>query len=100
RENMGVLEGGLDVDLAQKALGTERGGELGPEHLDRDVAVVLPVVGMVHMGHAPGPDLTIEIVTVRKCGPQAINLVHDGGAHARPWWGARRGVCAPPVNSS
>ena len=35
-EDVGMLEVGGDPDLAEEPVGAERGGELGPEHLDRD----------------------------------------------------------------
>ena len=38
-----MLEPGRDPDLAGEALGAEAGGELGAEHLDGDLAVVLEV---------------------------------------------------------
>jgi hypothetical protein len=46
-----VLEcrGGLDLDY--EAFGTEDGGEFGLEDLDRDLAVVLQVLGEIHRGH-------------------------------------------------
>ena len=34
-----MLQVGGDLDLAQEALGAERGGQLGAEHLDGDLAV-------------------------------------------------------------
>jgi hypothetical protein len=36
-----VLQAGGDGDLAQEALGAERLGQLGMEHLERDRPVVL-----------------------------------------------------------
>ena len=39
-----MLEPGGELDLALEALGAERGGELGMEHLERDGAVVPEVV--------------------------------------------------------
>jgi hypothetical protein len=81
---MRVLETGHEVDLAEEPLRAQRGGQLRPEDLDRDIAAVLPVVGAVDVGHAPVPDLTIEFITVRKRGPEAVDLIHHGGAHARP----------------
>src|SRR5439155_1473689 len=95
RKDMGVLEACLDTDLAQEPVAADRRGELRPEHFDRHVPIVLPVVGEVDVGHAPGADLPIELIAVRERGPQAINLVHHAGTHVGPRWGADRS--APPT---
>ena len=58
-----MLQPGGELDLAQEALGAERGGELGVEDLERDRAVVLQVLGEEDGGHAPAPELTLECVT-------------------------------------
>ena len=55
RQDVGMLEIGGDLDLGQEALGADDGGELGAEHLDRDVAVVAQVVGEVDRRHAAAP---------------------------------------------
>ena len=39
-----MLEPRGELDLALEPLGAERGGELGVQHLERDLAVVLVVV--------------------------------------------------------
>ena len=71
-----MLEPGGEPDLALEALGAERGGQLGVEHLERDRAVVLEVLGQVDRGHAAAPELALERV-----------------ARARPAWScARRSV--------
>lgn len=44
-----------DGDLAEEALRTERGRELGPEPLEGDPAVVFEVVGEVHRAIPPAP---------------------------------------------
>ncbi len=59
-----MLEPGGDLDLAEEPLGPERGGQLGPQHLHRDLAVVLDVLGEVHGGHAALPELALEPVAV------------------------------------
>ena len=48
-----------------------RGGELGPEHLDGDLAVVLEVVGEVDRGHAARAELALDAVAVREGGAQS-----------------------------
>ena len=59
-----MLEPGSELDLALEALGAERPGQVGMEHLERDGAVVPEVVGEVDRGHAPAPELTLEHVPV------------------------------------
>ena len=49
-------------DLADEALGAEGRGELGAEHLDGDLAVVLQVVGEVDGGHAALAELALDAV--------------------------------------
>ena len=50
-----MLEPGGDPDLAQEALGAERGAELGVQDLERDRAVVLEIVGEVDVAMPPRP---------------------------------------------
>ena len=59
-----MLQPGGEPDLAQEPLGAERGGELGVQHLERDLAVVLEVVREVDRGHAAAAELALERVAV------------------------------------
>src|SRR5438034_571690 len=45
RQDVGVIQLGGDLDLAEKPFGPDGGRQLGPEDLDRDLAAVLQVVG-------------------------------------------------------
>ena len=66
------------MDLAQEALGAERGGELGAEHLEGDLAVVLEVVGQVDRGHAAAPELALEHVAVAEgVGEKRVDCGHN-----------------------
>ena len=56
------VRGGLD--LAQEALGTDDGGELRAEDLDRDGAIVPEVVREIDGGHAARTELPLDAVTV------------------------------------
>src|SRR4029079_10789162 len=60
REKVRVLQVGRDADLAQEPLGTEHCPELGIEHFERDVALVLEVAGEEYGRHAAAPELTLE----------------------------------------
>ena len=62
REDVGMLEVGGGLDLAQEPLGADDRGQLGPQHLDRDLAVVPEVLGEIDGGHPPLPDLFEESV--------------------------------------
>ena len=54
----GTVSPGSDLgfDLAVEALGTERGCEIGPQHLDRDGAIDGHLGGFVDRCHAPGAE--------------------------------------------
>ena len=68
-----------DLDLAQEALGTERRGQLGPQHLDRHDPAMLDVVREVDRRHAPAPQLTLDRIATRERRPEArIDMGHAG----------------------
>ena len=83
REDVGMLEPGGEPDLALEALGAERGGELGMEHLERDRAVVPEVLGEVDRGHAPAAELALERVAV----PQRFTKCRDRIRHQPRFFG-------------
>ena len=60
------------LDLAQEALGAERGGELGAQDLDRDLAVVPEVLGEVDRGHAARAELALDPVAVGERRVEAV----------------------------
>ena len=66
-----MLQVGGGLDLGEEALGADDGGELGPQHLDRDLAVVLEVVGEVDRGHAALAQLALKAVAVGEGGGEA-----------------------------
>jgi len=55
---------GRQLDFAQKALSAERLREVGFEHLDRDLAIVLEVAREVHGGHATLPKFAFNAIAV------------------------------------
>ena len=57
---MRVLQVGGELDLGQEPLGADDRGELGPQHLERHLAVVPEVVGEVDRRHAARADLALE----------------------------------------
>ena len=75
-----MLQPGGEPDLALEALGPERGGQLGVEHLEGDRAVVLDVVREEDRGHAAAAELALERVAVA----QAFLELRAQVGHARP----------------
>jgi hypothetical protein len=61
-----MLEPRGRTDLAQKAIGAKDRAELGVQHLDGDVPIVLGVVGEVDGGHAPSTELALDDVSRAK----------------------------------
>jgi len=53
-----------ELVLAQKALGAECLREIGLEHFDRDIAIVLDVVREIHGGHAAGAEFAFNAIAV------------------------------------
>ncbi len=71
-QDVGVLQVGDGLDLTQEPLGADDGRELGAQHLDGDLAVVLEVVGEVDGGHAALAELALDRVAVGQCDGQAV----------------------------
>ena len=67
-----MLEPGGDLDLAEEALGAERGGQLRPEDLDRDLAAVLQVLGEIHVAMPPTAELALDRVAVGEGSPELL----------------------------
>ncbi len=67
-----MLQIGRRPDLGEEPLGADHGGQLRLQHLDRDLAVVLEVLGQVHRGHAAGPELALDAVAVGEGGGEPI----------------------------
>ncbi len=59
-----MLEIGGGLDLGEEPLGADHRGQLGPEDLDGDLALVPEVVGEVDRGHAARPELALDAVAV------------------------------------
>jgi hypothetical protein len=73
REDVGMLELGRELDLAEEALGAERGGELGPEHLEGDQSLVPEVPREVNGGHAALPELALDGVAAGQRGGKGVD---------------------------
>jgi hypothetical protein len=75
-ENVGVLEPGVDGDLALEAIGPECGHDLGAEHLQRNATGVLEILGEIDGGHAPAPELMLEAVVIGQGVLETLEQVH------------------------
>ena len=84
-EDVRVVEPRGDLDLGQEPLGAEHRAELGAEHLEGDLAIVLEVGGEVDGGHAAGAELALDPVALLKGGGEATDVAHAvlGGALGR-----------------
>jgi len=54
---VGMIQPGGEGDLAKEPLGAEGGGQLGPEQLERDGAIVLEIMGTIDRGHPAPPSI-------------------------------------------
>ena len=77
-QDVGVLEPGGEADLAQEPVGADGGRELGPEHLQRDGAVVPKVVGQPDLSHAPAAELALEAVAILQDRTEGMGVEHTG----------------------
>ncbi len=83
RQDVRVLQVGGGPDLTEKSLGADHRGQFGAQHVDRDLAVVLEVLGQIHRGHATLPELTLEGVAIGEACPERVK------GHAHPPVGMR-----------
>jgi len=88
---VGVLEPRGEPDLPLKPLGAERRGEVGVEHLERDVAVVLEVAGEVDGGHSAPAEHALQQVSVAERIGERIGDV----GHREIWLGNARNLPQP-----
>jgi len=71
RNDVRVLQIRRRLDLLQKTLGADGGGEVGAEYLERDRAIVTQVGGEIDNGHAAGTESTFDAVAFRECRGEA-----------------------------
>ena len=69
-KDVGVLQVGGEPDLREEALGPDHRGQLRPEHLHRDPAVVAEVLREVDRRHPARADLVFEPIARRKGRPK------------------------------
>jgi hypothetical protein len=76
RQDVRVVEPGRDLDLGQEPLTAEYRAQLGAQHLERHLAIVLEVGGQVDGGHAAGAELALDPVAFFEGGGQTEGIAH------------------------
>ena len=74
-ENVGVIEPRGDLDFIDESFGAELRGDLGPQHLERDLAVVLPLAREIDGRHPARADLSLNVVTGGEGRREALHAV-------------------------
>ena len=67
---------------SSQPLGSDHRGELGSQHLQRDLSLVLQVLSEVDRGHAALAQLALDAVLAAQCSVQAVGV--SLVVHARP----------------
>ena len=80
-----MLEAGGDADLAQEPVRADRGGELGAQGLDGDLAPMPPVLREEDRGHAALADQALDVVAIAERGTK---LLQDLGHYLPQWSGS------------
>ena len=78
-----MLQPSSEANLAQEPLGTERGGELRTQQLERDGPIVPQIIGTIHDGHSTAPDLPVEAVATGQVGRETGQAVGQRGRLAK-----------------
>jgi len=77
REDVGVLQPGGDLDLAEEAVRTQRGGQLGAQDLERHFAAVLEILREIHRRHPALSQLALQAIAVGQgVGQSGRNVGH------------------------
>ena len=84
-QDVWVREARRDFDLAEEPLRTERGSELGLQHLDGDLAMVLQVLGEIDRRHPAAAQLSLDQVTVGECRLERREHVRHAAARSWVW---------------
>ncbi len=103
RDDVGMLEPGGELDLAEEPVGTQGRRQLWVEHLEGDRPVVAQIVGEVNHGHAAAAELALDAVLVGKGNLEASQHIRQGRSGERKGpnvtlarvAGPERSVCHP-----
>ena len=71
-----MVEPRRDLDLGEEALGAEHRAQLGAQHLERHIAIELPVAREIDDGHAARADLALDDVAVTERGGDIWSVGH------------------------
>ena len=74
-----MIERGGRPDLVGEPLGADQHAQLGPEHLERHLAMMLEIVGQVDRRHAAPAELALDGVAAGEGGRETVQLV---GGHS------------------
>ncbi len=80
RQDVGVLQTGGDLDLAQKALRAHRHGQLWAQHFERDGSIMFQVTGEIHRGHSAMAEFAVDRVAPMQRGLQTGEQVGQVGS--------------------
>ena len=61
-----MVQNGRDLDFLQEPIGSNRRGEIWPQHLHGDVATVLLVPCQINRRHSATPEHPFEHVAIRQ----------------------------------
>jgi len=86
-----------DLDLLDEAVGADAGGELRAQHLHRDAAAVLEILGEIHARHPARADLALDAVARAQRVDERVGGEGGHGANLRL---AGRNVHAPPPGTT
>ena len=64
---MGVLEVSSRLDFGEKSFGPDHGSQFGLQHLQRDLTLVLEIVGQIHGSHPAFTQLSLDGVATFQC---------------------------------
>jgi hypothetical protein len=64
RQDVRVLQAGRETDLAKEAFRAESGGDLGVQHLERDLPRVFEVLRQIDGGHPSASELALDGVSI------------------------------------
>jgi len=80
------MQPGGDVDLAEKPLGPQRGGQLGPEHFHCHLAMVLHILGEIDRGHAARAEFALEAVAFSHSARNTFEGIVSAFGHRLNLW--------------
>src|SRR5258708_32547986 len=79
-----MVEPRRDLDLGEEPVRAEHRAQLGPQHLERDLALVLEVLGEVDRRHAARAELALDAVAVAQSGRETCGIGHQGLTRCGP----------------